>query len=256
MHTPVMLAEPFVVDDPAGVMDESYARLRNTKHALQFRLCSRALVVGRAWKKHGRDCAPRILEMGAAEGRTLLEIARQIGHGEFVGVELDAGLMAAGANLPPGVRLIKGNVCALPDSLCEHSFDAVSLLAVLEHLASPLAALREADRMLRPGGLLVATCPNPRWDVVAGRLGLVREEHHVQQLDLRGLVNLVMRAGFELVDARRFMWAPIACLPYLRIPVPVSLAGAIDRIVSSIPLLDLLCVNAYVIARKPGDYSA
>ena len=253
MYAPALLAEPSAPAIQAGVMGESYAGLRVTSPALRFRLRSRASTVARAWQKHGERRSPRVLDMGAAEGRTLVEIARRVGGGDHVGVELDVGLIAAGDALPDGIRLVKGDVCALPDSLGEESFDAVSMLAVLEHLTQPLAALREARRMLRTGGILVATCPNPAWDFVAGRLGLVRGEHHLQQLDLCGLCELVGQAGLEIVEARRFMWAPVACLPYLRVPVPVGIAGTIDQIVNRIPLGRALCVNAYVVARKPGS---
>jgi SAM-dependent methyltransferase len=215
MPMPALLAEPIPHDSQAGVMDESYARLRRTSPALRFRLQGRALVVVRAWMKHGGHRTPRILDLGAAEGRTLVEIAGQLGHGHHVGVELDDGLIAAGGRLPFGIRLIKGDVCALPDSLDCGSFDIVSLLAVLEHLQSPIAALREAGRMLHPGGIMVATCPNPTWDRVAGRLGLVRDDHHVQRLNLYALRELVTQAGLEIVEARRFMWAPVASLAYL-----------------------------------------
>jgi len=39
-------------------------------------------------------------------------------------------------------------------------FDAVTLNHVLEHLHDPIAALREAFRILKPGGLLSITTPN------------------------------------------------------------------------------------------------
>jgi len=251
MQSPAILAAPFASQVSAGVMDESYARLRCIRPALRFRLRSRALVAAEAWKKYAASGSPRILDLGAAEGRTLVEIARHLGSGRYVGVELDEGLSAAAGILPPGMALVKGDVCALPDCLEDGFFDVVSLLAVLEHVLSPVTALQEAKRMLRAGGLVVATCPNPLWDRVAGRLGLVRDEHHVQQLDLSALCGLAEQAGLEIVEARRFMWSPIACLPYLRVPVPVKVADAIDRLVNRIPLLNQLCVNAYVVARKP-----
>ena len=42
----------------------------------------------------------------------------------------------------------------------DHSFDAVTLRHVIEHLADPLKTLRECLRVLRPGGTLVVVTPN------------------------------------------------------------------------------------------------
>ena len=251
MQHAIELSPASVLADNAGVMDASYARQRIVSAALKFRLCDRAHIVSRAWKRFGIGASPHVLDLGAAEGRTLIEIARQIGHGEYTGIELDPGLLAAAKLLPNGMRLIQGNVCELPAMLEDETFELASLLAVLEHLPNPALALQEARRMLRPGGLLVATCPNPFWDGIAGRLGLVRGDHHLQQLDLASLSNVIARAGFEVLEARRFMWAPVASLPYLRLPMNIHLAAAIDSLVHCVPLLNQLCVNAYVVARKP-----
>lgn len=252
---PMTSAIPYVIpqclSDSRGVMDVSYARDRSRKPAHQFRLRSRARVVACAWKQLGGPHAPTVLELGAADGRTLLEIASRIGPGNYTGVEFDPGLVAASREMPDHIRVIEGDVCSLPRQLAHDSIDMVSLLAVLEHLAEPRRALREALRVMRPGAILVATCPNPAWDSVAGRLGLVRDDHHLQRLDLSSLARLVRESGFQILEARRFMWAPVAFLPYLHIPISPSLASAIDRFATQIPLLKYLCVNSFVVARKP-----
>jgi 2-polyprenyl-3-methyl-5-hydroxy-6-metoxy-1,4-benzoquinol methylase len=61
-----------------------------------------------------------------------------------------------------GVESAECNACTDPLPFPERSFDVVLLTEVLEHLTySPLPLFREVHRVLRPGGLLFITTPNP-----------------------------------------------------------------------------------------------
>lgn len=204
-----------------------------------------------AVREHGDPPGVRkVLDLGCAEGRTLLELRRLLQAAECVGVEASPELMALSPPLPEGIRLEQGDVTRLPASLADGSFDLVTALAVLEHLSVPAAAVREATRMLRPGGLLVATCPDPRWDAVATRLGLLPGGQHEAELDRERLTRSVREAGLELLTYRRFMWAPVGMLPYLRIPVSPRLSIRLDAVVHRLPWLRFLFVNQCVVARR------
>ena len=49
------------------------------------------------------------------------------------------------------------------------------------------------------------------------------------------------------------MWAPVAVLSYFHIPVSPKLALGIDRLIDGLPGVRCLCVNGYLIARRPND---
>lgn len=63
--------------------------------------------------------------------------------------------------------------------IADESVDVVTMLAVLEHLSSPYAIVREIERVLVPGGSLVVTVPSklskPVLELLAYRLKLVNE---------------------------------------------------------------------------------
>jgi 2-polyprenyl-3-methyl-5-hydroxy-6-metoxy-1,4-benzoquinol methylase len=80
-------------------------------------------------------------------------------------------------------------------------FDVVVAGELIEHLEAPGALFALAAEILRPGGALVITTPNPYapWRARAGQLGLVWENaDHICYLFPAGLVELAERHGFEL----------------------------------------------------------
>jgi 2-polyprenyl-6-hydroxyphenyl methylase/3-demethylubiquinone-9 3-methyltransferase len=73
-----------------------------------------------------------------------------------VGVDLTASALAQAATR--GVQAVRGDAAALP--LPDRCADVVSAGELLEHVPDLPAAVREACRVLRPGGLLVADTLN------------------------------------------------------------------------------------------------
>ena len=235
-----------------GVLNGDYARERASSPVLRFRLAARARVVVDAAAchiSHGPEL--RVLEMGCSEGRTAAEICSLLPGSTVDGIEYSEELVAAAADLPEGVTVRQGDITALPADVAMGAYDIVSAPAVLEHLPSPESAVREAGRVLKPGGLFVATCPFPAWSRLAGKLGLLKDEAHVVDVDRGVLTRIVKEAGLEVLEYRRFMWAPVAFLPYLRVIPPVRLMLRIDRVVERLWFLNWLFVNQAIVARKP-----
>ncbi len=136
---------------------------RLERHRMEF------AVTGRVLAEHLPPPPGRILDVGGGPGRYALHLT-QLGYRVTL-IDLSQRCLdlalekatAAGIYLPPPIR---GDATALPDrqegAAEDYSgvIDAVLLMGPLYHLLAEgerLAAIHEAYRVLRPGGLLFAT---------------------------------------------------------------------------------------------------
>ena len=85
-----------------------------------------------------------------------------------------------------------GSAYALPAE--DEEFDCVLCTAVLEHLEEPETALREAWRVLKPGGIAVYTAPMI-WH-------LHEEPRDFFRYTQYGLQHLFSKAGYELIEIK------------------------------------------------------
>jgi 2-polyprenyl-3-methyl-5-hydroxy-6-metoxy-1,4-benzoquinol methylase len=95
--------------------------------------------------------------------------------------------------------------------LDSQSFDAITLLATIEHIQDKSIIARESARLLRRGGCVIITVPSPLVDrildfLVAIKLvdGMSLEEHHgFLPQDLPGIF---IPAGFKLRKKQKFQF--------------------------------------------------
>ncbi len=115
----------------------------------------RQRIVESVLRRELTNAGPRnILSVGCGPAEGLKWLVPFAGEGGKV-VGLDAGLIHA--RRLPAVDFIVGRLENAP--LENSSFDVVLTLDVLEHLDDDMAGLREAVRLLKPGGLLLITVP-------------------------------------------------------------------------------------------------
>ena len=129
---------------------------------------------------------------------------------------------------------------------------------MIEHLHPAIAHrfLREARRLLKPGGRLILTTPNYRslWpliEVVLERMSPVKyHEQHINKFTPSSLVKFVESGGFEIQAVSTiFISAPFLA------PISVALADAVHRIETAVQLHagSLLVVEATPLpASEPG----
>jgi ubiquinone/menaquinone biosynthesis C-methylase UbiE len=177
-------------------------------------LASRSAAVHADFLVPRLTASARLLDVGCGVGSITIGLAGEVRSA--VGLDLcAAGLEPAVAHLQAesisNVRFVAGDGARLPFST--ESFDAVLMHSVLEAADDPASLVREALRVLVPGGLLAAASVDYGGRILAGptrealaRFYAVRER--LWALDAiarpragRELRQLLHRCGFESIEA-------------------------------------------------------
>lgn len=144
-----------------------------------------------------------VLDVGCADGALFRQLGCRLGAGLGVEPALDAERTVGRSELRPG---------HVPDAVPPgRTFDAVTMLAVLEHVPAPAQrALADAcARLVRPGGVAVVTVPAPAVDRVLAVLRALR---------LVDGMSLQEHYGFEPGDVPPLFagpaWRPLRHQPF------------------------------------------
>jgi 2-polyprenyl-3-methyl-5-hydroxy-6-metoxy-1,4-benzoquinol methylase len=189
----------------SGVYDVDYYQGRQKKSQLIYRLRRRTDEVEGALRRYNDGRLQVIVDIGTADGLMLQRLRQRLGPLAFLGFDLSLGLLKS----HPIDGVLKSQSDALEMPVQDGAADAIIATAIIEHVPDPDAMLRECARMLRPGGLLIITTPDPLMEKISSRIGLLKEAGHNETLNLSQLCNRSEAAGFQVVEAKKFMFSPV-----------------------------------------------
>ena len=192
----------------------------------------------------------RVLDIAGGAGTYASQIVRAAPV-SVVGVDISESMVAQRGDDPLLTENVVGDMEALPFQ--GETFDAVMFVACLHHVPDPLPALREARRVLRPGGRLFAfePCSLRAWR--KGHLP-VPDNPHEFAISVRWLAERVRDAGFRIDEARGArltlrVLERVVREPSLRL---FHAADTLDRGLGLVPGLERLGKVGMLRATKPG----
>jgi SAM-dependent methyltransferase len=176
---------------------------------------------------------PGVLDIGCAAGRVLLHLKQR-------------GWRCNGVEISPAgeyARRERGlDVTSLSleeNNFSSNSFDVILASHLIEHLNDPASFVREAYRLLKPGGHLFVTTPN-----IAGfQARLFRGRwrsaifDHLYLFSIKTLKALLAKAGFKIESL--YTWGGLAAGS-----VPSWLKNIADRAVKPLAQGDVMIIRA------------
>jgi SAM-dependent methyltransferase len=148
-----------------------------------------------------RSADARVLDIGCATGG-LLSVIRGRGFQNVTGVDPSPECAEAAARLH-GVKVRTATLSRMGD--WEERFDLVLMVGALEHIREAGKAVREASRLLSPGGMLY--CAVPDVEGLPGSPGSPFQQfsvEHVNFFSLPSLSRLLGSCGLEPVETARW----------------------------------------------------
>lgn len=166
---------------------------------------------------HLRAINGRMLDIGCNVGNLAFLLRQQDispQQLDYLGIDIaEKSVKCAKSRDIQGAVFQVGN--ALELDFPNESFDAVTLVEVIEHIPNQPQAIREATRVLKPGGLLLLSTPNSecapwifdeRLRFFARRLLGMKNVDKDSPLTQSALERILTEAGLEMIEGPRYYW--------------------------------------------------
>lgn len=124
-----------------------------------------------------------VLEIGCGWGRGLELLTKAADH--YTGIDKNEQLIASLSQAYPEATFVAASIPPLT-GLADNTFDYIVTFQVIEHIENDDLFIKEAHRVLKPGGKLLLTTVNKTFS-------LTRNPWHVREYDAGGLKALMNR---------------------------------------------------------------
>ncbi len=147
----------------------------------------------------------KVLDVGCGTGFAVLELATRVSEGKAYGIDISHEMIEqAKAKIPDDlserVEFCEGSSDKMPYQ--DNFFDFILCTNSFHHYPDPIKALKEMQRVLKPGGQIVIfeNAPDLSWYTWCwDRLFRIIEKGHVRYYPSRELGNILRSSGLEKV---------------------------------------------------------
>ena len=137
---------------------------------------------------------PIIMEIGCSSGHLLEKLTEEKPDARLIGADIVYSPLLKLAEKLPSIPMLRFDLlnCPLPDNY----LDAVILLNVLEHIEDDVAAIKQINRILKPGGIAIIEVPaGPHlYDIYD------KELLHFRRYLMSDLINKMNLIDFDIVN--------------------------------------------------------
>jgi SAM-dependent methyltransferase len=147
-----------------------------------------------------------LLDVGCSAG-WFMSVAREAGW-KVTGLDVSAPAVAYSKSRGLDARVATLDNHGLPPG----AFDVITMFDCIEHMPSPLTALRAVRALLAPGGVVMITTPNveglfPRFTYQLFGRNFGAWDHpgppgHIYQFGMRTLASALAHTGFEVIHGK------------------------------------------------------
>ena len=200
--------------------------VRRLMTAAAYRVWRRKLVRKAGFRRRDRRV---FLELGSGPGFFLVRLRAWFPESMVIGSDLDPECARGAAAEAPGAVPIRSDALEIP--IRSGVLDLVAAFQVVEHLAPPDRFFDEARRVLKPGGVLLLSTPNPAG--IGARLRKRKwqgiRHDHVSLRPPDEWSAAAVKAGFRVLDRGT---TGLTGIPILKVPpfslinwIPMALFG-------------------------------